>query len=112
MKKIDTSIRIGQRRYLLPAISTEQHLQYCDVRDAMTEKTTYGRKDFYAMADCLVELYGNAFTRQELLGPEGPGAGGIIVAFTMIEANLMNQVNASVEEIRENFTAGASSGMP
>ena len=58
------------------------------------------------MADQLVKLYGNQFTRAELLGAEGLKPGEVIVQFSMIETVLLNQVNDSIMDMKENFTAG------
>ncbi len=102
------SITIKGQTYQLPQVSTEQYLEYCDVREPIADEShqLYTRKDFYAMADQLVKLYGNQFTRTDLLGPGGLTPGEVIVQFTMIETTLMQQVNTSVEEVKENFTNG------
>ena len=92
--------------YELPAVTTEQYLEYCDVREPIAERELYTRKDFYAMADQIVKLYGNQFTREELLGAEGLKPGEVIVQFSMIETVLLNQVNDSITDMKENFTAG------
>lgn len=108
METINASVTIKGVTYTLPKVSTEQYLDYCDVRDPIADPDRmYSRKDFYAMADCLVNLYGNQFTREDLLGPDGLTPGDVIVQFSMIEVVLMNQVDASINALRENFTPGA-----
>lgn len=104
--KRNAAITIGGKTYELPAVSTEQYLEYCDAREPIAERQMYTRKDFYAMADQLVKLYGNQFTREELLGADGLKPGELIVYFSMIETVLLNQVNDAVGEMKENFTAG------
>ena len=106
MKMPSASITIGGQTYELPTVTTEQYLEYCDVREPIAERALYTRKDFYAMADQLVKLYGNQFTRAELLGAEGLKPGEVIVQFSMIETVLLNQVNDSITGMKENFTAG------
>ena len=106
MKKLNATITIGGKTYELPTVTTEQYLDYCDAREPIAERQMYTRKDFYTMADQLVKLYGNQFTREELLGADGLKPGEVIVHFSMIETVLLNQVNDSVAEMKENFTAG------
>jgi hypothetical protein len=106
MKMPSASITIGGQTYELPTVTTEQYLEYCDVREPIAERELYTRKDFYAMADQLVKLYGNQFTREELLGAEGLKPGEVIVQFSMIETVLMNQVDDSIADMKANFTAG------
>ena len=106
MKKVKAEITVGGVTYELPTVSTEQYLDYCYAREPIAERQMYTRADFYAMADQLVKLYGNRFTREELLGKDGLKPGEVIVHFSMIETVLLNQVNDSVAEMKENFTAG------
>lgn len=108
MAEFNASITIKGQIYQLPPVSTEQYLEYCDVREPIADDNhqLYTRKDFYAMADQLVKLYGNQFTRAELLGPGGLTPGDVIVQFTMIEMTLMKQVDVSIAELKENFTNG------
>lgn len=106
MKKLNASIIVKGQTYELPTVTTEQYLEYCDVREPIAERELYTRKDFYAMADQIVKLYGNKFTREELLGAEGLKPGEVIVQFSMIETVLLNQVNDSITDMKENFTAG------
>lgn len=108
MAEFNAKITVAGKTYDLPKVSTEQYLEYCDVREpiAADGHQLYTRKDFYAMADQLVKLYGEKFTREELLGAEGLTPGEVIVHFSMIETVLMNQVNDSIAIIKENFTPG------
>ena len=108
MAEFNASITIKGQTYQLPPVSTEQYLEYCDVREpiAADGHQLYTRKDFYAMADQLVKLYGDKFTREELLGADGLTPGEVIVHFSMIETVLMNQVNDSIAVMKENFTPG------
>lgn len=107
MKKLKAEITVGGVTYELPTVSTEQYLEYCDAREPIAERQMYTRADFYAMADQLVKLYGNRFTREELLGADGLKPGEVIVHFSMIETVLLNQVNDAVGGMKENFTSGA-----
>lgn len=109
MQQITASMTVGGVVYTLPKVTTEQYLNYLDVRDPIAKKELYSRADFYAMADALVELYGNKFTREELLGPDGVTPGEVIVQFSMIESVLMGQVDGAIEAVKENFTTGTQS---
>lgn len=107
MGEFNASITVKGVTYQLPKVTTEQYLEYCDAREPIAQDgRLYTRKDFYTMADQLVKLYGNQFTREELLGEDGLTPGEVIVQFSMIETVLMKQVNASVAEMKENFTTG------
>lgn len=108
MKEFNATITVAGVTYDLPKVTTAQYLEYCDVREpiAADDHQLYTRKDFYAMADQLVKLYGNRFTRDELLGADGLTPGEVIVHFSMIETVLMNQVNDSITVMKENFTTG------
>lgn len=107
-KEFNAQITVAGVTYDLPKITTAQYLEYCDVREPIASEThqLYTRKDFYAMADQLVSLYGDRFTREELLGDDGLTPGEVIVHFSMIETVLMNQVNDSITVMKENFTPG------
>lgn len=108
MDNINASVTVKGVTYTLPEVSTSQYLEYCDVRDPIADPDRmYTRQDFYAMADQIVKLYGNQFTRADLLGPEGLTPGEVIVQFSMIEVVLMKQVDKSIAALKENFTTGA-----
>ena len=108
MAEFNAKITVAGVTYDLPKVTTEQYLEYCDVREpiAADGHQLYTRQDFYAMADQLVKLYGDKFTREELLGADGLTPGEVIVHFSMIETVLMNQVNDSITVMKENFTPG------
>lgn len=108
MAEFNAKITVAGVTHDLPKVTTEQYLEYCDVREpiAADGHQLYTRKDFYAMADQLVKLYGDKFTREELLGADGLTPGEVIVNFSMIETVLMNQVNDSITVMKENFTPG------
>ena len=46
MKMPNASITIGGQTYELPTVTTEQYLEYCDVREPIAERELYTRKDF------------------------------------------------------------------
>ena len=93
--------------YELPQVSTAAYLEYLDVREPIAAKEMYTRSDFYAMADSLCKLYGDKFTRDDLLGENGVAPGEVIVQFSAVESVLMKQVNHSIEDLKKNFTNGA-----
>ncbi len=106
MTGFNASLTVGGKTYELPKVSTDQYLKYLDVREPIAKKELYSRADFYAMADSLVELYGNQFTRDELLGEDGVTPGEVIVQFSVIESVLMKQVDTSITALKENFQNG------
>lgn len=113
MNKLKMDLTIGGKNYELPKVSTEAYLNYLDVREPIVEKEEngrlYTRKDFYAMADALVELYGNQFTREQLLAADGLTPGEVIVKFSAVESVLVDQVDKSVAELKETFTPAVTS---
>ena len=106
MAEFNASLTVCGQTYELPRVSTEQYLKYLDVREPIAKKDLYTRADFYNMADSLVELYGNQFTRDQLLGPDGVTPGEVIVQFSVIESVLMKQVNTSIGALKANFRNG------
>lgn len=106
MAEFNANITVGGVTYQLPKVSTGQYLKYLDVREPIAKKELYTRADFYAMADSLVELYGNKFTREQLLAEDGLTPGEVIVQFSVIESVLMKQVDKSITNLKQNFTNG------
>lgn len=107
MKEFQAKITVDGVTYELPQVSTAAYLEYLDVREPIAAKEMYTRSDFYAMADCLCKLYGDKFTRDDLLGENGVAPGEVIVQFSAVESVLMKQVNHSIEDLKKNFTNGA-----
>lgn len=107
MKEFQAKMTVNGVTYELPKVSTAQYLEYLDVREPIAKKDMYTRGDFYAMADCLCDLYGGHFTRDDLLGENGVAPGEVIVQFSAVESVLMKQVNNSIEGLKKNFTTGA-----
>lgn len=103
---------INRKEFTMPQkIDVDAYLHYLEVRDEVmdTEHShgLYTRKQFGEMMDCIVEIYGNQFTVDELKDAEtGLSVGGIITEFVMIEAAIGEEVNKKVEKIQENFSAG------
>lgn len=105
-------IIINRKEYTTPQkIDVDAYLHYLEVRDSVldTEHTRglYTRKQFGEMMDCIVEMYGNQFTVDELKDAEtGLSVGSIITEFVMLEAAIGEEVDKKVTKIRENFTDG------
>lgn len=103
---------INRKEYTTPKkIDVDTYMHYLEVRDSVMDKENshglYTRKQFAEMMDCIVEVYGNQFTVDELKDSEtGLSVGGIITEFVMIEAAIGEEVNEKVEKIQENFTDG------
>lgn len=57
--------------------------------------------------DCIVELYGNQFTKEDMLDAEtGLSPDEIIMEFALMDANVSQRVDSKVEKFKENFTSG------
>lgn len=103
---------INRKEFTMPSkIDVDAYLHYLETRDSVmdTEHTRgmYTRKQFGEMMDCIVEMYGNQFTVDELKDSEtGLSVGGIITEFVLIETAIGEEVNKKVEAIQENFTVG------
>lgn len=106
------SIIIGKKEYFLPKnMDADAYMHYLEVRDEImgTEKTSglYTAKQFRDMMDCIVELYDNQFTVDELKDKEtGLGVAGIVMEFAAVEIGVGEGVNARTEEFQKNFTNG------
>lgn len=106
------SIIIGGKEYFLPKnLDADAYLHFLEVRDEImnTEKKSglYTAQQFKDMMDCIVELYENQFTVEELKDKEtGLGVSGIIMEFAAIEIGVGESVNEKVESFQSNFTSG------
>ena len=106
------SVIIGGKEYHLPRpLDTDAYMHFLEVRDEImnTEKTSglYTAKQFKDMMDCIVELYENQFTVEELKDKKtGLGVSGIIMEFAAIEVGVGEAVNDEVARFQTNFTSG------
>ena len=108
MKK---AITINHKEYTMPKLEIDAYLDYLEVRDDVmgTEKKNglYTREQFVKMMNCIVALYGNQFTVEELKDKEtGLSVADIIMEFASIELSIGNEVNGKVGKLQENFTNG------
>lgn len=106
------SITIGGKIYVMPQkMSTMAYLHFLEVRDAVMdtekEQRLYTRQQFFDMMDCIVEMYGNQFTKEDMLNEEGGlSPDEIITEFALIDASVGTKVDEKVEKFKENFTSG------
>lgn len=112
-KKIKRSIEIGGNVYEMPEkMSTMAYLHYLEVRDSIMDteakQRLYTRQQFLDMMDVIIELYGNQFTKDDMLDEEGGMTpDDIVMEFAMMDASVGQQVDRKVEVFKENFTDGA-----
>lgn len=106
------SIIIGGKMYEMPQrMSTMAYLNYLEVRDDVMgtekEQRLYTKKQFFDIMDCIVELYGNQFTKEDMLDAEtGMSPDEIIMEFALMDASISQRVDSKVEKFKENFTSG------
>lgn len=103
---------VGGKEYQLPKkLDTDAYMHYLEVRDDImgTEKKSglYTAKQFRDMMECIVELYDNQFTVEELKDREtGLGVDGIIMEFAAVEIGVGEAVNEKSAKFQANFTSG------
>lgn len=106
------SIIIGGKRYEMPQkMSTMAYLNYLEVRDEVMnteeKQKLYTKKQFFDMMDSIIEMYGNQFTREDILDEEnGLTPDEIIMEFALMDATVSEKVDKKVEKFKENFTSG------
>lgn len=105
-------IIIGRKEYEMPEkMSTLAYMNYMDVRDSIMQteekKGLYTKDQFIQMMDVICEMYGNQFTKEDLLDEEsGLTPEEIIMEFAMMEVSTAERVNKKVVKFKENFTDG------
>lgn len=106
------SIIIGGKIYKMPQkMSTMAYLNYLEVRDDVMgteeKQKLYTKQQFFDIMDCIVELYGNQFTKEDMLDAEtGLSPDEIIAEFVLMDANVSQDVNSKMEKFKKNFTNG------
>ena len=106
------SIIIGGKQYTMPEkMSTMAYMHYLEVRDAImdTEKQQklYTKDQFIEMMDVIAELYGNQFTKDDMLDDEtGLTPEQIVLEFALMDVSVAQNVDKKVEKFKENFTSG------
>ena len=115
MKATETkkrSIIIGKKEYSMPQkMSTMAYLHYLEVRDAVMDteekKALYTRQQFLDIMDVIIEMYGNQFTKDDMLGAEtGMTPDAIIMEFASMDVAVSQRVDKRTEEFKGNFTNG------
>ena len=108
-----TTLTIGGRVVELPELDdVAAYMHYLEVRDSImdTENKSglYTAKQFRDMIDCLVELYGNQFTAEEVMAKDGGlTVSEIVFAFSSVEVGVAKAISGRVEAAQENFTKRA-----
>ena len=68
------------------------------------QQRLYNYNQFVEMMDVIVEMYGDQFTRDELISELSPE--DIIMEFAMMDVSVAANVDTKVEKFKENFTSG------
>ena len=110
-KKINHTITINGKKYTQPKARVDAYMHYLEVRDSIMDTEgksgLYTAKQFREMIDCVVEMYGNQFTKEELTAADGGlSVGEIITEFAAIEIGVGQAVNDNVEKMQANFQNG------
>ena len=105
MKTTETkkrSIIIGKKEYLMPQkMSTMTYLHYLEVRDAVMDtedkKALYTRQQFLDIMDVIIEMYGNQFTRDDMLDAEtGLAPDAIIMEFATMDITVSQRTDKRI----------------
>lgn len=110
-KQVERSLTIGGKVYVQPKATIDAYLHYLEVRDSIMDteekKGRYTAGQFREMMTCIVEMYGEQFTVEELMDAKtGLSVGEIIVEFAAIDIGVGQNVNENVEQMQENFMSG------
>lgn len=102
-------IIIGGKEYQMPQkMTTLAYMRYIKLRDEIMEtekqQRLYNYNQFVEMMDVTVEMYGDQFTRDELISELSPE--DIIMEFAMMDVSVAANVDTKVEKFKENFTSG------
>ena len=102
-------IIIGGKEYQMPQkMTTLAYMRYIKLRDEIMEtekqQRLYNYNQFVEMMDVIVEMYGDQFTRDELISELSPE--DIIMDFAMMVVSVAANVDSKVEKCKENFTSG------
>lgn len=105
------TLKIGGKVYVQPKAKIPAYMHYLETRDSVmnTEgrRGLYTAKQFAEMMDCLVEMYGNQFTMEEMTDEKtGLSVDQIVFEFAAIDIGISNNVNANMESMQENFMKG------
>lgn len=102
-------ITIGGKEYTMPQkMTTITYMHYIKLRDEImdTEKQQklYTYDQFVEMMDVITEMYGDQFTRDDLIESLSPE--DIIMEFALMDVSVAQKVDTKVENFKENFTSG------
>lgn len=102
-------IVINGKEYTMPQkMTTITYMHYIKLRDEIMEtekqQKLYTYDQFVEMMDVIVEMYGNQFTRDEMIEDLEPQ--DIIMEFALMDVSVAQKVDTKVESFKENFTSG------
>ena len=103
------TIIINGTEYTMPQkMTTLAYMHYIKLRDEIMQteesRRLYTYDQFIEMMDVIVEMYGDQFTRDELISELSPE--DIIMEFAMMDVSVAANVDTKVEKFKENFTSG------
>lgn len=102
-------IIINGKEYTMPQkMSTLTYMHYIKLRDGIMDteakQRLYTYDQFVEMMDVITEMYGNQFTRDELIENLSPE--DIVMEFALMDVSVAQKVDNKVEDFKENFTSG------
>ncbi len=105
------TLEIGGKKYVQPKAKIPAYMHYLETRDSVMNmegsRGLYTAKQFSEMMDCIVEMYGNQFTVEEMTDENtGLSVDQIIFEFAAIDIGISKNVNANMENLQENFMKG------
>lgn len=96
-------LALGEKKYIMPEISTPDYLDYCDLSEEIDGVQYYRRQHYTKMAEGIVIAYGKQFTTEEVLNNLTPA--DIVFEFSLLEVSVLQRIDAKAEEYQANFTS-------
>lgn len=100
-------IIVNKKSYkAIKQLGSMAYLDFLELRDRIIKKDTenvmYTKQDFVDMSNCIVEMYGNQFTVDELLESVTPAT--IIIRFGSFDKDIVEDVDKKMDKMKINFT--------
>lgn len=101
MKK---KITIDHKEYEMQKMSIAEYMEYLNIVEEIDTHTRYTGKDIENMCETVCKVYGNQFTKEELMNPEtGLEPADLILEFQMIDMGVAQRLTEKMETIQKNM---------
>lgn len=101
MKK---KITINHKEYEMQKMSIAEYMEYLNIAEEIETHTRYTGKDIEDMCEIVCKVYGNQFTKEDLMNPEtGLDPADLILEFQMIDMGVAQRLTEKMEAIQKNM---------